>query len=69
MNLYLLKAKVIKTVIGISGKFESVEGKLVHAPDLISARNKFETSIRRNAKYMDCDAIRFEYIEIFDEIK
>lgn len=69
MNLYLLRAKVIKQVDGISGKFESVEGKLVNAPDSRVAKLKFENAIRSLAANMECRSINFEYLEIIDEIK
>lgn len=69
MNLYLLRAKVIKQVAGISGKFESVEGKLVNANNVHEAKEKFERAIKMNAANMECRSIGFEYLEIIDEIK
>jgi hypothetical protein len=67
--MYLIKAKVLKRVAGISGNFTSTEGKLVNADNLSQAQRKFEHAIRASAAYMDCDSITFEYLEIFDEVK
>jgi len=69
MNLYLLRAKVTKRVFGISGPFQSTEGKLVHANNVGEAKTKFEAAIRNNAANMECQSINFEYLEVIDEIK
>ena len=68
MNLYLIKAKVVKRIFGISGPFESVESKLVHANSVNEAKSKFESVVKQSASNMECDSIKFEYLEIIDEI-
>ena len=69
MNLYLLRAKVTKRVAGISGPWEGVSGKLVHANSVNEAKAKFESAIRAESANMECRSIGFEYLEIIDEIK
>jgi len=69
MNLYLIKAKIIKRVYGISGPFENIEGRLVNAETTSEAKRKFEQSIQTSASNMECESINFEYIEVIPEIK
>lgn len=67
--LFLIEAKVVTRVAGISGNFTREVSKLVNANNVPQAKTKFEGVIRGEMAHVQADSIQFEYSKIADEIK
>jgi hypothetical protein len=66
--MYFIQAKVKRKVFGISSEFEDTVTKLVNAPNVNMAKEKYEYNVSRMFNKEQPERITFEYILIADEI-
>jgi hypothetical protein len=67
--LYLIEAKVVVHVQGISGGFNRNVTWLVNANNLNEAKAKFEQKVYQDNAQAMPQSINFEYIKLAGEIK
>jgi len=65
---FIIKSDVVKRVRGISGDFTDRAAYMVNADNREHARLKYEERCRQDVAHMGCESIRFNYIEVIEEI-
>ena len=66
--LFYIEAKVSVKIAGISGLFQEVYVKLVHANSINDAKSKFESHIRSIKAHTMPEKLTFEYLKLGDEL-
>jgi len=66
--IYYIEAKISAKIAGISGPFQEVYIKLVHANNINEAKHKFENYIQKVKAHTMPEKITFEYLKIGDEL-
>ena len=67
--LFYVEAKISAKIAGISGQFQEVYVKLVHANTIDEAKSKFEAYIRQIKAHTMPERLTFEYLKLGDELK
>ncbi len=67
--LFYIEAKVSAKIAGISGPFQEIYVKLVHANNINEAKAKFENYIRQVKAHTMPEKLTFEYLKFGDELR
>jgi hypothetical protein len=67
--LFYIESNVTIRVAGISGPFLRNQAYLVNAPNLVTAKGKYENQVRLDCAHMVPASVVFEYTKIASEIK
>jgi len=68
MNKFLIEAIVEIRVENISGLWKKTIGYIVNAPNLNSAKTKFEDKVKADLSNMEAKKFTFEYTMAYPEI-
>lgn len=67
--MFIIQAKVTRTIFGISQPYSEMVGKIVHANSAAEAQQKFENYCRSRYVSQSPTSVTFEYQSVMDELR